>query len=175
MAAPLEIYEPSIPRTLAFSYNLNPHRTALLPFLHSLPFPCNHIFETAEIHQRMADQAYPVGERRYREYIELATKLKDAGNEAYSRGNREEALEKYREAIYELDKLLLKSLSEAPERDKETKELLAVCWANTSAAKLLDVPGEAKDAEGARNAAEKALEVNGDYAKGSASTICFGP
>ncbi|KAF8884887.1 hypothetical protein CPB84DRAFT_1788774 [Gymnopilus junonius] len=166
MAAPLECYSPGIPTTLAFSYNLNVHKAALMPFLHSLPFPCSHIFETAEIRNKMADQGDAVAERRFREYIEYATKLKDAGNEAYSKRDRKGAVAKYKEAIDELDKLLLKMLSEAPERDKETKDLITVCWANSSAAKLLDIPGEGKDAEGAKQDAEKALKFDREYAKG---------
>ncbi|KAF8960311.1 hypothetical protein BDZ97DRAFT_1317235 [Flammula alnicola] len=68
--------------------------------------------------------------------------------------------------IEDLEKLLLKTISEEPERDSEARTLIAVCWANCSAANMLEVEGEERDLESAKANAEKAILADPGYAKG---------
>ena len=173
MACPLERpdYHPCIPSLLGFGNNLTQHETSLRPFLNSLPWGCRYIFEPAELRNRLSDQAYEIGKRSFRRYIEHATTVKDVGNAAYARNDPAEAITKYAQAIEELEKLLLKSISEEEERDRETRTLLAVCWANSSAAKMLEVPGYETNLEDARLHAEKAITSDPIYAKGYVESL----
>ncbi|KDR80064.1 hypothetical protein GALMADRAFT_116635 [Galerina marginata CBS 339.88] len=166
MAKPLECFEPFIPTTLAFSQNLAVHEAALKPFLNTLPWPCTAIFETPEIRRRMQDQAFAYGEKAFRDYIAHANELKEAGNVAYTKGKRSEAVAKYQEGADLMESLLFRKLSDEGARDLETRKLLAVCLANCAVARLMEVPGEQRDAEGARKDAEGAIKADPDYAKG---------
>ena len=100
----------------------------------------------------------------FRKYIEHASDLKNKGNKAYKSGNREEAISSFQDASETLEKLLMKSLSEAQERETETRRLLAVCLSNSAAARLLPVDGQ-KDPEGAIADAQRAIEADASYAK----------
>lgn len=166
MACPAECYQPSIPSLLGFGHNLTQHETSLKPFLDSLPWSCRYIFEPTELKNRMSDQRYELGKQNFRRYIEHATAIKDAGNAAYSRNDPAEAITQYAQAIEDLEKLLLKSLSEEEERDRETRALIAVCWANSSAAKMLEVPGNETNLADARLHAENAITSDPGYVKG---------
>ena len=171
MACPTECYKPSIPSLLGFGNNLTQHETALKPFLHSLPWGCRFIFEPIELKNRLSDQGYEFGKRAFRRYIELATALKNAGNAAYARNDPAEAITQYAKAIEDLEKLLLKSISEEEERDRETRTLVAVCWANSSAAKMLEVPGYETNLEEAKLHAENAITSDPIYAKGYVESL----
>ena len=165
-------YQPCIPSLLGFGYNLTQHETSLIrPFLNSLPWGCRYVFEPAELRNRLSDQAYEIGKRGFRRYIQHATTIKDAGNAAYARNDPAEAVTQYARAIEDLEKLLLKSISEEEERDRETRTLLAVCWANSSAAKMLEVPGYETNLEDARLHAEKAITSDPIYAKGYVESL----
>ena len=166
MACPMEGYKPSIPSLLGFGHNLTQHETSLRPFLNSLPWGCQYIFEPAELKNRLSDRDYELGKHAFRRYIELATAIKDAGNAAYARKDPAEAITQYAQAIEDLEKLLLKSISKEEERDRETRALIAVCWANSSAAKMLEVPGNETNLEDARLDAEEAITSDPIYAKG---------
>lgn len=166
MVSPAECYQPSIPSLLGFGHNLTQHEISLKPFLDSLPWSCRYIFEPTELKNRMSDQRYEIGKHSFRRYIELATAIKNSGNAAYSRNDPAEAITQYAQAIEDLEKLLLKSISEEEERDRETRALIAVCWANSSAAKMLEVPGNETDLEDARLHAENAITSDPGYAKG---------
>jgi len=166
MACPTECYQPSIPSLLGFSHNLTQHESSLRPFLDSLPWGCRCIFEPTELKNRLSDKGYEIGMQGFRQYIKHATSIKDAGNAAYARDDPAEAITQYAQAIEVLEKLLLKSISEEPERDRETKALVAVCWANSSAAKMLEVPDNETNLEDARLYAEKAITSDPEYAKG---------
>ena len=166
MACPTECYQPSIPSLLGFSHNLTQHETSLKPFLDSLPWSCRYIFEPTELKNRLSDQNYELGKRGFRRYIEHATAIKDAGNAAYARNDPAEAITQYAQAIEELEKLLLRSISEGEERDRETRTLIAVCWANSSAANMLEVPGNETNLEDAKLHAEMAITSYPGYAKG---------
>ena len=166
MACPAECYQPSIPSLLGFGHNLTQHETSLKPFLDSLPWSCRYIFEPTELRNRLSDQRYEIGTRSFRQYIEHATTIKNAGNAAYARDDPAEAMTQYAQAIEVLEKLLLKSISEEKERDRETRLLIAVCWANSSAAKMLEVPGNETNPEDARLHAENAIASDPGYAKG---------
>ena len=171
MACPTECYQPSIPSLLGFSHNLTPHETSLKPFLNSLPWGCRYIFEPTELKNRLSDQNYELGKRGFRRYIQHATAIKDAGNAAYARNDPAEAIMQYAQAIEDLEKLLLKWISEPEERDRETRTLIAVCWANSSAAKMLEVPGNETDPEDARLDAEKAIASDPIYVKGYVESL----
>jgi hypothetical protein len=174
MACPIDCYEPCIPSTLGFHHNLTQHKASLKPFLDSLPWNCYHAFELAEVRNRMQEEGYEHGARQFRQYIEHATAIKDAGNAAYANKDPAMAIAQYSQAVEELEKLLLKGISEEEERDWETTSLVAVCWANSSAAKMLEVPGNEKNLEGARLDAENAIASDAGYAKGYVgSLLCF--
>ena len=172
MASPTECYQPSIPSLLGFGHNLTQHETSLKPFLDSLPRSCHYIFEPTELKNRLSDQRYENGARGFRRYIEHATAIKDAGNAAYARDDPAEAIKQYAQAIEVLEKLLLKSISEQEERDRETRALIAVCWANSSAAKILEVPGNEVNLEDARLFAKNAITSDPGYAKGYIESLC---
>jgi tetratricopeptide (TPR) repeat protein len=171
MACPMECYQPSIPSLLGFGHNLTVHETSIRPFLDSLPLGCRYVFEPAELKNRLSNQAYEVGKRAFRRHIVLATAMKDAGNAAYARNDPAEAITQYAQAIEDLEKLLLKSISEEEERDRETRTLVAVCWANSSAAKMLEVPGYETNLEDARLHAENAITSDPKYAKGYVESL----
>jgi len=164
MAMPMACWKPCIPQNLYFTRNLRSHEAALLPFLRNLPLPFSFLFETDEIHNRVREQDFKKAEKAFKKYIDLATKLKDEGNKAFQRGDRHEAVDKFQQAAEDLDKLLLKSISEEQTREAETRRLLAVCMGNCSAARMLTVDGE-KDARGAVVDAERAIAADPTYAK----------
>lgn len=166
MAMPIQSYSPCVPETLGFSYNLNVHKQALQPFLRTLPMQCIPIFETAEIRERTAEKDYAKVKARFREYINTATKAKDAGNKAYAAKDRSKAVKHYEDAIDQLDKLLQKKISAEEERDKETRTLLSICLSNCSAARMLDGPDGNQDVEGAKRDAENSIKIDATYAKG---------
>jgi tetratricopeptide (TPR) repeat protein len=172
MASPVEYYQPSIPSLIGFGHNLTQHETSLKPFLDSLPRRCRYIFEPIELKNRLSDQRYESDMRGFRQYIEHATAIKDAGNAAYASDDPAEAITQYAQAIEVLEKLLLKSISEEEERDRETRLLIAVCWANSSAAKMLEVPGNETNLEDARLYAKNAITSDPGYAKGYTESVC---
>jgi tetratricopeptide (TPR) repeat protein len=166
MACPAECYEPSIPSFIGFGHNLTQHETFLKPFLDSLPLGCRYVFEPIELKNLLCDQEYEFAKRNFRLYIEHATAIKNNGNAAYARSDPAEAMTQYAQAIEELEKLLLKAISKEEERDHEIRALIAVCWANSSAAKMLEVSENETNLEGARLDAEKAITSDPIYAKG---------
>ncbi|KAJ3503926.1 hypothetical protein NLJ89_g8212 [Agrocybe chaxingu] len=98
--------------------------------------------------------------------MDLATKHKEQGNAAYAKGERERAVECFQEGVEVLERLMLKALSHPPERDAETRKLLAVCYANCAAARMLVVErGEERDLKAALEDAEKAIKTDPTYAK----------
>ncbi|KAF8155611.1 hypothetical protein B0H34DRAFT_714033 [Crassisporium funariophilum] len=162
MAKPITYFKPSIPNTLCFSFNLTQHQDALLPFLNSFPFPFNFIFEPAELSQRIKEKTFVHHEIRFKRYMKIAQELKDAGNTAYAQKNREEAIKAYAKAVAHLEKTMF-AAAEGDERETEVKAMMAVCFANSSAARM--IPGEGFDAAEAVKDAEAAIESDANYAK----------
>lgn len=95
--------------------------------------------------------------------MEIFQGLKAAGNAEYARNNRNAAIQYYKEAIEHLEKMLFKCVIEGGEEDKIVKEMTAVCYSNSAAARL--IPGDGINAEGAVNDAELALKSDPDYIK----------
>jgi len=164
MAVPTKCWKPCIPERLYFKYDLTIHQAALLPFLHTLPRPFTFLFEPLEMRDRVREKDYKRAEATFRKYMNLATALKDKGNKAFERGDRQDAVKFFQEAAEDLEKLLLKVVSEAEEREAEARRLLAICLSNCATARMLAVDGDI-DALGAMKDAERAIKGDPSYPK----------
>ncbi|CAA7264345.1 unnamed protein product [Cyclocybe aegerita] len=148
MAAPIELCKPCIPQTLLFTHNLMPHQDSLLPFLDDMPLPFSFLFQPKDMRDPVQERDDKLAANYFSEYMGLAMKHKEQGNAAYAKGERERAVD------------------HPPERDAETRKLLAVCYANCAAARMLVVEGgEERDLKAAVEDAEKAIKTDPTYAK----------
>ncbi|KIM46889.1 hypothetical protein M413DRAFT_440461 [Hebeloma cylindrosporum] len=164
MACPVEGFPPQIPENVCFSNNLMQYATALRPFLSTLPM--RYVFEPVELRELFLEEGYAEGAQMFRRSIEMATSVKERGNEAFANHDRVAAVALYEAAVEDVEKLLLKGMSHEEDRKLEAKSLLAVCWANCAAARMLEIPGYGCDLEGAKANAESAIAADPGYAKG---------
>lgn len=168
MTCPLESYPPQIPENVCFSYNLIQYEAALRPFLSTLPI--RYIFEPLELRNLFLEEGYAEGLQLFRRSIEMATSVKEQENAAFANNDRVAAVALYEAAVEDVEKLLLKGMSHEEDRKREAKALLAVCRANCAAARMLEIPGDEWDLEGAKVNAESAIAADPGYAKGCVMT-----
>ena len=118
MACPLESYPPQIPENVCFSYNLIQYEAALRPFLSTLPI--RYVFEPLELRNLFLEEGYAEGMQLFRRSIEIATSVKEQGNEAFANKDRIAAVALYEAAAEDVEKLLLKGMSH--EEDRNAKQ-----------------------------------------------------
>lgn len=164
MAAPIKCWTPAFPRVLGLTYNLRQHEENLTPFLNSIRFPFTWMFEPEDLYLRLREKEHKEAEESYRSYMKYSKDRKDEGNAAFQRGDREGAIAKFHEAAENLERLLLRKISEPEEKDAEVRHALAICLSNSAAARMIAIDGK-KDARGAIQDAEGAIKADPAYPK----------
>ncbi|KAF9528349.1 hypothetical protein CPB83DRAFT_835841 [Crepidotus variabilis] len=125
-------------------------------FFNQFKPPFTWIFETDQIRDNIGEKDLKRANESFRKYMKYSEDLKERGNKAFAGGRREEAVAKFQDAAENLDKLLLKKISEPHEKEAQTRLLLAICLSNCSAAIMLVVDGQ-KDVDGSIKDAERAI------------------
>ncbi|KAH9478661.1 Protein CLMP1 [Psilocybe cubensis] len=168
MAYPFPLFRPSLPQCLVLSTNLSPHRAALRPFLDSLPAPFIWRIVPASIENRLKESAFEEGKETFKIYMSCAKEKKEEGNKAYAANDSVAAIACYKDAIMYLDKAFCRFTPENDTTKEQATKLMAVCYANCAAARLLPVDGIVKpeNAERAIEDAEEAIHLDKFYPKG---------
>jgi len=140
IAKPLPPLKPELPWFLLISIKFKQHLPDLKPFLDSLPTPFHWRLETQEEVENLKEGIWKLNEDGVRKALVSADKLKSAGNAAFTRKNRSEAVKAYSGAIDALTDVL--SMTPDIEDEKKAKKQLAICYANRAAAYLISGAGE---------------------------------
>lgn len=164
MATPFPPVQPGLPNFLFFTNKLKQHESALRPFLDSLPRPFQWGFAPKSDEDRALESSYFGRQRECKTYMELARKKKEEGNKAFAAKNGKAAVGAYQEAIHFLSRA--RSKSDDDEKIVEVEQLMAICYANSSAANLME--GDSRDPQKALKDAKLAVKWDEDYAKGCA-------
>lgn len=117
----------------------------------------------------MASEAlYEEGKGLFKQYMNFAKEKKEEGNKGYAAKDSLAAVACYEDAIKYLDKAFRRFTPENDTVEKEATKLMAVCYSNCSAARLLPVEGNVgqENAEKAIEDAEEAIHLDKFYAKG---------
>ena len=117
--------------------------------------------ETAEEAHDVKEGIHDLNKKGFSTYMNLAAQRKNEGNRAFATGNRSTAVGAYQDAI----EYILDAMAQSPsdESDRLAKRHLAICYANRSAARLLE--GDGMDAEGALADGRLAEDADSSYAK----------
>ncbi|KDR80079.1 hypothetical protein GALMADRAFT_1361054 [Galerina marginata CBS 339.88] len=163
MAKPFPILEPCIPNLLLISTKLKRHERALRPFLDSFPEPFKWYIMPPTLEEAGDEEKYFGSLKRFRQYLNLAVEKKNVGNKAFVANDQAQALKAYEEAIDYVQQALYKTDKADDAREREAEALLAICYANCSAARLLD--GKKRNPQQALEDAKTSIEKDPYYAK----------
>ena len=144
---------------------LSQHADALKPFLNSLPAPFHWRVESRD-EAEMANEVKTTGnpyQKSIAASMVLAENAKFSGNEAFSRKDREIALNEYTAALRHLANVLAQTPT--PNEEEKARKLRAVCYANRSATYML--PGPGANVENALDDGKAAENADQGYAKAS--------
>ncbi|GLB35307.1 hypothetical protein LshimejAT787_0208720 [Lyophyllum shimeji] len=161
IAKPLPPLKPELPWFLLISIKFKQHLPDLKPFLDSLPAPFHWRLETQEEAENLKEGIWKLNEDGVRKALASADKMKSAGNAAFTRKDRAEAIKAYSRAIDALTDVL--SMTPDIEDEKKAKKQLAICHANRAAVHLLAGAGE--DPKKAIEDGKSAQEWDHTYAK----------
>lgn len=164
MARPYPTMEPCLPNYLLLSTKLKQHEAALRPFLDSLPAPFGWGIAPRDLEETADEVHYYESLRAFELYLKLGSEKKEEGNKAFVAKNGILAVEAYEEAIDYFQKALVKTSDVDDDMKNKAVGLIAVCYANCSAARLLQ--GKAMDAQEALEDAKCAIKWDEHYAKG---------
>ncbi|KDR80072.1 hypothetical protein GALMADRAFT_242301 [Galerina marginata CBS 339.88] len=164
LAKPFPPLEPYIPNLLLISAKLKQHERALRPFLDSIPEPFEWHMVSPSVEEAGVEDKYFTSLKRFRQYLDLAVEKKNAGNKAFVLNNQARALNAYEGAIEYVQQAVNKMDKGDDAREREAETLLAVCYANCSAARLLD--GKKRNPEKALEDAKTSVEKDPYYGKG---------
>ncbi|KDR80070.1 hypothetical protein GALMADRAFT_242294 [Galerina marginata CBS 339.88] len=163
LAKPFPSLQPYIPNLLLISTKLKQHEKALRPFLDSIPEPFEWHMMSPSVEEAGDEDKYFGSLKKFRKYLDLAIEKKNVGNKAFVMDNQERALKAYGEAIEFVQQAVNKTDKADDAREREAETLLAICYANCSAARLLD--GKKRNPDKALEDAKTSIEKDPYYGK----------
>ncbi|KAI0088310.1 hypothetical protein BDY19DRAFT_891241 [Irpex rosettiformis] len=161
IASPIPPNRPLLPELFLIALKLSPHVDSLRPFLDSLPAPFTWRVETPEEAAEVASGVHEQNAKGVARGWSSGQTEKSLGNKALANNDSQKAVAHYTEAIESLQHAM--SQNPTKEEKKSISELISVCFANRSAAWMLQ--GRGVDPKKALRDAEEADIWNENYIK----------